>query len=465
MNIVGSNNVFSNYIKTLVNDKYNIRSGYAYYDSITHYYLGRYLRDYKKETGIDLTSMYNCYSENMISKYRLKTNSFTSYAYEPINNLADDVRQISSTSRGVSVIVKGDQVTIKGKADSNGGIRVPIPALYLEEDCVYRVSYFNVHYNPDTYAPKPYFWSQQLNVTQEIGLFVNKDCSGTFTLSFDTSTYYMDIWLAEGREYDVTFKVVVSKGDKEHTHYIENTNPYIAYEATLENVDTSAYDLVYMPVLPKDILSLYFDTALPITLAVASYNGIDFVDKRFDNVQVIPSSRIKEPFIYKVPDYDTDQKDNAYRVDNLVLLIQVPKSCSKRIALLGDYSNTSTKVVSYDASSENTQIIPNINSFLKEGRCQSFLDELIPYLTNYAITELDEVFQNISSIQSFMSSYKLRKTYGMRYVGDIKEGTLDSAQREWLKQFKSKYIGNYNNIGRVDKDVEELLDRGGNLDA
>lgn len=323
MNIVGSNNVFSNYIKTLVNDKYNIRSGYAYYDSITHYYLGRYLRDYKKETGIDLTSMYNCYSENIISKYRLKTNSFTSY---------DKVKRIS-------------------------------------------------------------------------------------------------------------------------------------FEATLENIDASAYDLVYMQVLPKDILSLYFDTSLPITLTVASFNGIDFVDRRFDNVQVIPSSRIKEPFIYRVPDYDTDQKDNSYRVDNLVLLIQVPKSCTKRIVLLGDYSDTSTKVVSYDASSENTQIIPNINSFLKEGRCQSFLDELIPYLTHYAITELDEVFQNISSIQSFMSSHKLRKTYGMRYVGDTKEGTLDNAQREWLKQFKSKHIGNYNNIGRVDKDVEELLDRGGNLDA
>ena len=71
MNTIGSNSVFSNYVKTLINDKYSIRSGYAYYDSLTHYYLGRYIRDYKADKGIDLTSMYNCYSENLISNKRV----------------------------------------------------------------------------------------------------------------------------------------------------------------------------------------------------------------------------------------------------------------------------------------------------------------------------------------------------------------------------------------------------------
>lgn len=318
MNVIGSNNIFSNYIKTLVNDNYNIRSGYAYYDSITHYYLGRYLRDYKNSTGIDLTCFYNCYSENMISKYRLNV-------------------------------------------------------------------------TPNKSEP-------------------NK-------LSYEVETK------------------AVSQAD--------------------------GYDLVYINVLPKDVLTLYFESNLPITMCVAAYNGMEFTDTRFDNVQVIPSCRLDKPYVYNVPDYNTDQRDNSYRVDNLVLLIQLPKTCYKRIIFLGDYSDSCERTISYDSMPSDEHIIPDISAFIVNGRSQGFTDDLIAYITEYAITEKDSIFSNILRVQNQISSYGLKKSYNMRYKAKIIDGELDLAQREWLKEFKAKNLNNYNNIGRIDKDIEELLDRGG----
>lgn len=35
----------------------------------------------------------------------------------------------------------------------------------------------------------------------------------------------------------------------------------------------------------------------------------------------------------------------------------------------------------------------------------------------------------------------------------------------WLKEFQKKHISKYNDTGRVNKDIEELLIRGGSLDA
>ena len=319
MNTIGSNNVFSNYVKTLVNDKYGIRSGYAYYDSLTHYYLGRYIRDYKQEKGVDLSSMYNCYSENIISNRRIVT------------------------------------------------------------------------------------------------------------------TPHIDLGTGQTR-FDVEIKPISSD---------------------------SVYDLVYVEILPKDKLTLYFESDLPITVSVAAYNGIEFIDGLFDNTKVFASARISNPILYEIPDYSADTRDNSYRIDNLVLLIQIPKQCKKRLILIGDYSNTSEIIVSHDTVKENTQIVPNVNKFFREGRSEAFVDDLMSYLMEYAITENDWIYRNRLFIQQLMSSYKLQKTYKERYKQSYIDGDLDVNMREWIKEFQRKLINKYNATGRVNKDVEELLIRGG----
>lgn len=327
MNTIGSNTTLSNYIKALIQDKYDYRSGYGYYDNMTHYYLGKYLREYKEENGIDLCSMYNCYSENMISNYRLLVLSY-----------------------------------------------------------------------------------------QEL----------------DTVKHQCDICKISS---------------------------------------DSTYDLVYINILPKDCVTLYFETDLPIIVATASYNGTEFVDRSFDNVMVLPSSRLDKPVKYQVPDYDTDQKDNSYKVDNLVLLVQVPRSCSKRAVLIGDYTHQGEVILSRDSNQENTYVTPNVQSFFVNGKSQAFTDELISYLVEYAITEKDWIYNNITSMQSLMSSYSLRNKYGVRYLGDYTKGNLDINMRNWLREFQRDIVtkhnnlnGKYNNIGRINKDVEELLDRGGSLE-
>lgn len=322
MNIIGSNNIFTNYIKTLVNDKYNIRSGYAYYDSITHYYLGRYLREYKTDKNIDLTSMYNCYSSNMISNYRIST-----------------------------------------------------------------------------------------------------------------------------------------------THYIDG-NGVLNYQGVLNGISSdNAYDLVFIQVMPKDLFTLCFESDLPIVVGVASYNGISFIDGRIDNLKYFSRTRTREPVTYEVPDYDVNQKDNAYRVDNLVLLIQIPKRCTKRIILIGDHTDLSEHINTFEGNNTDNRVLSNIEAFYQEGRSVAFLDELIPYLLGYVITEHDEIYQNILRIQKLMSSYTLSKTYKDQYRLDYTEGDLDSNMITWLKEFQKKHISKYNDTGRVNKDIEELLIRGGSVDA
>lgn len=326
MNTIGANTVLSNYVKSLVQDKYNYRSGYAYYDSLTHYYLGKYLRDYNDEKGIDLRSMYNCYSENMISNYRLKASNY----------------------------MQGNKV--------------------------------------------------------------NYQC-----------------------------RILKISSD-------------------------STYDLVYINILPKDCVTLYFETDLPITIAVGSYNGVDFIDNNFDNVLVIPSASIDKPIKYQVPNYSTDQKDNSYRVDNLVLLIQVPRGCWKRAVLLGDYTQQAEVITSRENNDTNNYILPNISSFFVDGKSQAFCDDLISYITEYAITEDDWIYNNITRVQELMSSYSLRNKYGMRYQTNYTKGDLDVNMRSWIKEFQRNVVtkhnnknGKYNNTGRINKDVEELLDRGGSL--
>lgn len=321
MIVIGSNNIFTNYIKTLVNDKYGVRSGFAYYDSKTHYYLGRYLKDYKAKTGIDLLSMYNAYSENIITGYDLTR---------------------------------------------SGEIKV---------------------------------------------------CSRD-----------------------------------------------------------STYDLVFIQVEPNDQLSLVFETELPIVVATGYYNGRSFIQSQCDNVKTIYRSSSRAVSLYQVADYSTEHKDAQYLVDNLVLLIKVPKSCTKRLIQFGNRQNK-TNIVFGNLESEKkvnsmqnvshlkVNTFANVNDFFVNGKSIAMLDELIAYLTDYSITELDEIYDNRVDIQKLLSSYTLKKNKGIRYTQKYILGALDDSILSYTKQIRDKFISRYNNTGRVDKDLETFLRKEGDIDA
>lgn len=318
---IGSNNIFTNYIKTLVNDKYKVRSGFAYYDSKTHYYLGRFLKEYKANTGIDLLSMYNAYSENIITGYNLMRNG-----------------------------------EIKGFS-----------------------------------------------------------------------------------------------GD-------------------------SAYDLISIQVEPKDQLSLVFQTDFPITVATGFYNGRAFLQTKCDNAKIFYRSSLKEAHLYEVPNYEVEHKDAQYLVDNLVVLIKVPKSCTKRLIQFGDRrSNTEVVFGSIEEENKahnidnmthlNVNAFANVSDFFVDGKSISILDELIAYLIEYNITELDEIYDNRVDIQKLVSSHALRKNKGVRYTKSYVSGNLDFNILAYLKQVRGKFISSYNNIGRVDKELESFLRKEGEIDA
>lgn len=70
--VVGSDAEFYNLCTYKFNERIpkvteNYISRYNYYDSETHYQLGRYLRLYRDCTGVDLMPFYNCYSGKIVS--------------------------------------------------------------------------------------------------------------------------------------------------------------------------------------------------------------------------------------------------------------------------------------------------------------------------------------------------------------------------------------------------------------
>lgn len=67
--VIQDNYVFGN---KLTNITKKLRLDSLYYDSYTHNYLGKYLRFYRDYTGIDLMSLYNCFSESSVTNLTIK---------------------------------------------------------------------------------------------------------------------------------------------------------------------------------------------------------------------------------------------------------------------------------------------------------------------------------------------------------------------------------------------------------
>lgn len=54
------------------NITYNVQSRYGFYDTYTHIFLGRYLRQYRDIYGVDLLPFYNCFSYQTEQNFHLK---------------------------------------------------------------------------------------------------------------------------------------------------------------------------------------------------------------------------------------------------------------------------------------------------------------------------------------------------------------------------------------------------------
>lgn len=348
MNCFGDNSLVTDYIKTLIKDKYDITPTNNFYDAKTHYYLGMYLEELRDKEGLDLFSMYNVFTNSKISNKRLKISS--------------------SIPRTITIV--------------------------------------------------------------------------------------------------------------------DNKN------------EDDGIDLVYIELTPKkkeQLVTLLFDSPYPVTIAVGSYDGRRFVSNQLYNIKHYTSLLERQPILYHIPAVEDESRLGQVYTDNLVLIIQLHKKVKRRVALFGDYTKIDNLIVSTSIEDNRLTteeraaisrellsnieiklniVTPNLAELSRSDKQVAFDLELIPYLMNFAITELDKEDQNIIRIQEAITSANILTTLGVRYPYTYKKGILDTRQQLWLQDLQKKYstmnnklnsikTSPYNALGRVNKDLERLIMRDG----
>lgn len=230
----------------------------------------------------------------------------------------------------------------------------------------------------------------------------------------------------------------------------------------VESKENELYDLMQVMIRPNTDYTIYIDSDMPIMLTSAAVDKNSVLTNETRNSFVIPSCQISKPFLYRVDIDDTDKIGSTDILrDYLSLLIYIPKKHKNRVILEGNYLNKTLKLPhTYNNKYQELLKKPDIQEFLEIYKYpKAFSDYLISYLLQYAITDSDDEIKNIERIQQYISSVKFFTTYKKWYTKAYTKGELDESMRRWLYDFKESYKQT-NNLGYVDKDLEQLLIRG-----
>lgn len=168
----------------------------------------------------------------------------------------------------------------------------------------------------------------------------------------------------------------------------------------------------------------------------------------------------------------------------LRLLIKVPRSNTSSIVVLEDgdisFLERSAAVVKEYPGENNTRTIrttnsiligdnPNIAStpklaFFNDGNTYAFSDTLIQYLLLNVISNMDEIDDNITRIQDYISSMEFRKTNnGLYYKGFMRTGVWDDSMKVFILKtvMESPYLPiKLDKFGFVDSETESVITRG-----
>lgn len=266
-------------------------------------------------------------------------------------------------------------------------------------------------------------------------------------------------------------------------------------EYSLESLDKNindGYKIFTCPIQYDQDYSIFINSQLPVKITAFYYTGIGHIPNEIKGGVIdIQSSKFNKPIKFRCnQDVADNTIDNVYR-NLLTLLIEVPEKCNNVVVLEGDYSqatlktldneNSFTEVIIGDSSDLNALtnsdmdlLCPATSELTRaiDNKMHAFDLELIPYLLYHVIDVSDEISDNIARIQEYITSYEFFKIYGTRYIQRYKKGIWDNNMRLFIYNLMTKGIkrgGNVilkkkviNTTGYVDRDVEEILERGQN---
>lgn len=227
---------------------------------------------------------------------------------------------------------------------------------------------------------------------------------------------------------------------------------------------------------PYSIMPIFYGTK-GILKSLSIFNEIPYVGYKSINC-----SQFNKPYTYTLNLKDiqtaTSNKDAAAQLLDyekyLYLCIQIPSTNKSSIVVLeGDYTSVSSrKVVSDEAinllttEELNAKLITDLDLLrFSDGNSYAFSDRLIEYLLLNAITNIDDISNNIYRIQNYCMSTSLAKVSGIGIY--LPKSYTPGVWSEDLRLFlynmivngkKANYIRDVN--GFVDKDTEWLISKG-----
>lgn len=227
--------------------------------------------------------------------------------------------------------------------------------------------------------------------------------------------------------------------------------------------DNTLFDLMQVMIKPNTDYTIYIDSNMPVLMTSIAFDKNSILTSEQRNSLVKPNCKFNQPFIYRV---DIDEKDSIGTTqvlkDYLSLMIYIPKQFKNRLILEGDYTDVSLKLPHKIGSEyQKLTIVPYIEEYLAISKYpKAFSDDLISYLLNYCITDKDEQVENIQRIQEYISSVKFLTVFKKWYNKPFIKGTYEEDMRRWLFDFKQQ-VNSRNNLGFIDRELEQLLIRGG----
>lgn len=231
-------------------------------------------------------------------------------------------------------------------------------------------------------------------------------------------------------------------------------------------------DLIVIQVKPNTTYSLYFDTTTKggvegqnIIITTAYYDGFNFIQDSLDNEMLLGRCSYDTPIKFTTTvdneennSFEASRREAEYLNDNLVILIQVPKTCTKRLVIEGDVATHkvqgSTENLSFD---QCKQLLVNQNDFITNTTKNPIIldDFMLEVITNYIICDKSDE-SNILMFQRLFNSPNLTERIGEMGSVEFNRGEYDDITKKWVYAFQEKYINTIPS-GYIDKATEQML--------